>query len=194
MLLERFSNTGFSRGAGRIKEVLWILLGQPLVHSHFPGSRWRKKVLVLFGASIGKGFIIKNRVRVKFPWKLSVGDNCWIGESVWIDNLAQVVIESDVCISQGAYLCTGSHDYNCESFDLITDGILLERHSWVCAHTKVAPGVTFGEGAVLSLGGVATAPLQAWSVYGGVPAKFLRTRKVTKGSWEAKQATEDGLP
>jgi hypothetical protein len=89
---------------------------------------------------VGTGVVIKPHVRVKFPWKLYIGDHSWIGESVWIDNLAQVTIGSNCCISQGAYLCTGSHRWDRDTFDLVTKPIVIEDQCWVGAMARVAPG------------------------------------------------------
>src|SRR5215831_12221797 len=89
----------------------WFLVGLPLLRcSVLPSSGLRRWLLRLFGAEIGEGAVIKPGVRVKYPWLLRIGRHCWIGEDCWIDNLAQVSLGSNVCLSQGAYLCTGSHD------------------------------------------------------------------------------------
>ncbi len=83
--------------------------------------------LRVFGATVGKGVIIRPTVNIKYPWKLKIGNHCWIGESVWIDNLDQVTMEDNVCISQGAYLLCGNHNYKSTSFDLMTAPIYLQR-------------------------------------------------------------------
>ena len=74
-------------------------------------STFKAIILRVFGAKVGKGLVIRTHVRIKQPWRLSIGDHVWIGESVWIDNLVQVAIASNVCLSQGAFLLTGNHDY-----------------------------------------------------------------------------------
>ena len=75
-----------------------------------PFMTLKVRLLKMFGAKIGKGLVIKNNVIIKQPWYLTIGDDCWIGENVWIDNIDKVSIGSDVCISQGAMLLTGNHD------------------------------------------------------------------------------------
>ena len=82
--------------------------------SFFPFSCLKKKILFLFGSKIGSRFYIKPNVNIKYPWHLKIGENVSIGEGVWIDNLADVNIGSNVCISQNAYLLTGSHNYKCK--------------------------------------------------------------------------------
>lgn len=177
MRLNTFNNSDFDRGASKLKELLWLAVAGTAFSSWLPGSSWRVALLRLFGASIGSGVVIKPHVRIKFPWKLNMGDYSWIGEKAWIDNLAPVSIGSHVCISQGVYLCTGSHDWSSSSFDLITKPIQVADQAWLGAFSRVAPGVTVAEGAVLSLGAVATQPLKAWTIYSGQPALPVKPRK-----------------
>lgn len=130
----------------------------------------------MFGAKIGRSVVVKPGVKVKFPWRLEIGDHSWIGEDAWIDNLAQVSIGSNACISQGAYLCTGSHDWSSATFDLIVKPITIGDGAWVAAKSIVGPGVTVGEGAVLGLGSTTSKDLEPWCVYAGAPAEFIRRR------------------
>ena len=140
-------------------------------------SSLKVAVLRLFGARIGRGVKIKPAVQIKFPWRLKIGAYSWIGEQVWIDNLAEVSIGDNCCISQGAYFCTGNHDRFRETFDLLVQPIVLQSHVWVCAHAIVGPGVTIGEGAALSLGSVAVKNLKPWSIYSGNPATRVSDRR-----------------
>lgn len=135
-------------------QACWVLLGTPLLASELPGSSWRRGLLRAFGARIGRGGRIKPRLRVKFPWRLSVGDDCWLGEAVWIDNLAPVRLGDRVCISQGAYLCTGNHDYTSPGFDLRLGPITIDDDAWIAAMAILAPGTRVGAGAVVGLGTV----------------------------------------
>jgi putative colanic acid biosynthesis acetyltransferase WcaF len=176
MRLERFSAAGFDRGAPRWKEALWLAVDGLLVSSWLPGSAWRVTLLRSFGARIGHGVRIKPRVQVKFPWRLTVGDHSWIGEGVWIDNLADVRIGADVCLSQGAYLCTGSHDWARESFDLIVKPIVIGPSAWVCARAVLAPGTVLEPGAVVGLGAVARGQLASWQIHAGNPAQPGKAR------------------
>jgi putative colanic acid biosynthesis acetyltransferase WcaF len=178
--LEEFNNAQFSRGRSRVIEAMWLLVQALLVSSWIPGSAHRRWLLRIFGARIGSGVILKPGLRVKFPWRLAVGDHSWIGEDVWIDNLAEVTIGPDCCISQGAYLCTGSHDWQRLTFDLITQPIAIEAGAWIAARSVVGPGVTIGEGAVLALGSIATKDLQAWMIHQGVPAVPVGERVIAQ--------------
>ena len=176
MRLDEFDNAGFDRGASRLRESLWIVASGVLVASWMPGSAWRRAILRAFGARIGTGVVIKPGVTVKFPWRLSVGGHCWIGEGVWIDNLAHVSVGSHVCISQGAYLCTGSHDWTRTGFDLLVRPIRIADHVWVAAMGRIAPGTSIEEGAVLCLGSVAQGRLTSWGIHAGMPARRVRDR------------------
>lgn len=174
--LARYDNAWFDRGRAKWVEALWLLVEALLVRSWIPGAAHRRMLLCLFGAKIGRGVDIKPGIRVKFPWRLSVGDYSWIGEKVWIDNLASVEIGSNCCLSQDTYLCTGSHDWTSSRFDLIVRSIVIEDGAWIAARATVGPGVRVGEGAMLALGSVATNDLDPWTIYRGVPAVAVRKR------------------
>lgn len=176
--LESYSSNGFVRGRSVVVEGLWLIVQWLLVSSWLPGSWHRRHILRLFGARVGTEVVAKPGLRVKFPWRLSVGNNSWLGEDVWIDNLAPVSIGADCCISQRAYLCTGSHDWSKPGFDLITRRITIDDHAWIAAGASIGPGVTVGQGAVLSLASAATADLEAWSIYRGNPATKVRSRHI----------------
>lgn len=177
MRLDFFTNPEFDRGASKIKELLWIVISGALFESWCPGSGWRVALLQLFGAKLGQGVVIKPRVRVKFPWRLVVGDHCWFGEGAWIDNLVEVRIGDHVCISQGVYLCTGSHDWSSPAFDLVAKPIYVGSHVWLGAMCRVAPGISISDGAVLGLGSTAKNNLPAWSIFFGCPAEFVKKRQ-----------------
>jgi putative colanic acid biosynthesis acetyltransferase WcaF len=174
--LDRFQST-LDRSVPAYIEVFW-LPAQWLIGSWIPGSWWRRFALKIFGSSIGEGVVIKPRVWIKFPWKLSIGANSWVGESVWIDNLASVRIGSNCCISQDCYLCTGSHDWSAPHFDLLTGAIVIEDSAWIGARSSIAPGVTIGAGAVVALGAVVTTNVSAWTVVQGNPAIAIKTRRI----------------
>lgn len=134
----------------------------------------------MFGAKIGKGVCIKQRVNIKYPWNLEIGNNVWIGEMVWIDNLADVRLEDNVCLSQGAMLLCGNHDYRKTSFDLIVRPIILEEGVWIGARSVVCPGVTVQSHALLTVNSVATGHLEPYSIYQGNPAVKIRERKINE--------------
>jgi len=176
--LREFDNRKFDRGRSRLVEILWLLLDMVLVRSRIPGYAHRRLILRAFGARVGNGVLIKPGVRIKFPWHLEIGNNSWVGEDVWIDNLAGVRIGANCSISQGAYICTGNHDWSTRTFDLIIKPIRIEDGAWIAAKSVVGPGVRVGEGAVLSMGSVATSDLTSWGIFQGNPASLSKQRSV----------------
>lgn len=172
-----FDSTTFSKGAGRGKQILWYYINAVFIKaSLIPVMSFKTFLLRSFGAKIGEGFVIKPSVNIKFPWKLSIGDHVWIGENVWIDNLDFVKIENNVCISQGAMLLTGNHDYTMISFDYKNAPITLEEGVWIGAKAIVCPGVMCKSHSILSVGSVATNDLEEFTIYQGIPAKEVRKR------------------
>jgi putative colanic acid biosynthesis acetyltransferase WcaF len=133
---------------------------------------------VLFGAKIGTGCRIRPGVQIKYPWKLTIGDHVWLGEHCWIDNIAEVTIGSHVCISQGAFLCTGNHNYNSSGFGLIMKPILIEDGVWIGAKSIVSPGVTCSSHSMLTAGSVATKKMEANGIYQGNPAVLVKQRSI----------------
>ncbi len=175
--LARTHRGGYHPGRPFAVRALWLVvealvLLNPLVVSY----RLKRAVLRLFGASIGEGVLIKPGLHVKYPWRLTVGDHCWLGERAWIDNMEDVVLGSDVVVSQGAYLCTGNHDWSDPAMPLAPQPITVEHGAWIGAFAKVAPGRTIRTGSVLSLGAVALSDTEPWGVYAGNPAVRVGTR------------------
>jgi putative colanic acid biosynthesis acetyltransferase WcaF len=132
----------------------------------------------LFGAQIGNGVVLKPGILIKYPWFLNVGNHVWIGERVWIDNLTLVTIGDHVCISQGAYLLTGNHNYTSTSFDLIIKPFELKQGVWIGAKAIVCPGVVCEDHAVLTAGSVATKDLRAFMIHSGNPALPVKERVI----------------
>ena len=177
--LSRYTSGRFDRGANALKEGLWLVVSLILFRvCPFGLSGLKCFVLRKFGAKIGKNVTIKPQVKITFPWKLAVGDHVWLGEECWLLNLDRIVIGSHVCISQRAFLCTGSHDFKQPRFDLITRPIMLEDGAWVGASAWVGPGVTLGTHAVLTAGSVAAKNLEAFGIYRGNPAVLIKQRVI----------------
>jgi putative colanic acid biosynthesis acetyltransferase WcaF len=176
--LSTFENSWYRPGPSRFVQALWFFAGLPLLRcTLLPSSSIRVLLLRLFGARIGTGVVIRPGVRVKYPWNLTLGNHCWIGEDSWIDNLASVSAGNDVCISQGAYLCTGNHDWSDPSFGLIVRPICIEDGAWVGARAVLAPGVNLGVEAIAGLGSVVTRSIPSQEIHAGNPATFIAHRK-----------------
>lgn len=177
--LQSFNNSNFNKGAGKLKQFCWLLINAIFIQSSWlPFMGFKIILLKFFGAKIGKGLIIKPSVTIKLPWKLTVGNHCWIGENVWVDNLDYVVIGNNVCLSQGSLLLTGNHDYTISSFDYRNAPILLEDGVWIGAKAVVCPGVTCKSHSILSVGSIATKNLEEYTVYQGSPALAVRKRVI----------------
>jgi putative colanic acid biosynthesis acetyltransferase WcaF len=177
--LSTFNNHWYNPGKNPIIRLLWYFTNIIFFLSPFnPLSGLKVLLLRLFGAKIGKGVNIKPSVNIKYPWRLTIGDSSWIGENVWIDNLSDVVIGNNCCISQGAMLLCGSHNYKKVTFDLIIASIILEDGVWIGAQSVVCPGVVCKSHAVLSVNSVATSNLESYTIYQGNPAKEIRKRIV----------------
>ena len=117
-------------------------------------SAWKVAWLRVFGAKIGRGVVIRSRVNITFPWKFMCGDHVWIGDEVMILSLAEVTIGSNVCVSQRAFLCTGSHRFGRETFDLVTKPITVGDGCWIAAQAFVGPGVDLPPGTLVKSGEV----------------------------------------
>lgn len=175
--LSRFDNSWYRPGGNAVKRLFWYYINAWVFKKYWlPFSGIKCSLLRLFGAQVGKGVIIKPCVNIKYPWKLSIGDYTWVGEEVWIDNLDHVSIASNCCLSQGAFLLCGNHDFRSETFDLITKPIILEEGVWIGARSVVCPGILCGSHAVLAVGSVAVTDLKAYGIYQGNPAILKKER------------------
>jgi putative colanic acid biosynthesis acetyltransferase WcaF len=177
--LSKPDNSEYRKGRSTLVWALWHFIGATILKSQFlPFSSLKVLALRTFGAKVGAGVYIKPGVKVKFPWFLTIGNHTWIGEDVWIDNLADVKIGSHVCISQGAYLCTGNHDWSTPNMKLFRKPIWLQDGCWVGARATICPGIDIGSGAILTMGSVATKAIPTLQIWGGNPARYLRKRVV----------------
>ncbi|MBW4550088.1 MAG: WcaF family extracellular polysaccharide biosynthesis acetyltransferase [Aphanocapsa sp. GSE-SYN-MK-11-07L] len=186
MQLNEFTVGDYTPGASLLKQMLWFFGGDPIVRSRFvPFSSFKVWLLRRFGAEIGQQVRFKTGVKIKFPWRLTIGDYCWIGEDAWFDNIAPIMLEENVCISQSVYLCTGNHDWFDPNFKLMAAPIHIEAGSWIAARACVGAGVTIGKGAVLCLGSVTGRSLEPMTIYAGNPAVPIKKR--VKNTLEQKQ-------
>ena len=169
--LREYRNPFYDPGRGILVRTVWYYVSLVLLESGwFPFSKLKCAVLRLFGAKVGQRVVIHPNVRIKYPWKLTVGDNCWIGREAWIDNLDDVVLESDVCISQQVYLCTGSHDHRSPTFELKTGPITILHGAWVCCRATILGGSTVPSMAVVPAH-------QVYSHTADESAEFVAVRK-----------------
>ena len=171
MRLDLYDNSDFDRGAGRIKEGLWILCKCLFFLNPFPWpSAFRVALLRLFGARLGTNVVVRSGVNISFPWRFVTGSHVWLGEEVFILSLATVTLGSHVCISQRAFLCTGSHDWKSEAFDLKTQPIVVEDQVWIAAQAFIGPGTQIGQGSLVGAGTVLMKDVPPHSLAMGNPA------------------------
>ncbi len=179
--LSLFDGYDFSKEASSFKIGVWYFMNLLFFRNgYFPFSGFKVLLLKIFGANIGSGVLFKPSINIKFPWKLVIGDNCWIGEKVWIDNLDYVIIGSNVCLSQGCLLLTGNHDYTKSSFPYRNKPIIIDDGAWIGGMSLVCSGVKVGSHAILTAGSVATKDLEPWGIYQGNPAVKIRERKIVE--------------
>ena len=173
------SKRGYHPGRPFWYRSLWLVVeALTLLNPVFVPYGLKSRVLRAFGAQIGKNVVIKPGIHVKYPWHLTVGDNAWLGERAWIDNFVRVAIGANACVSQGAYLCTGNHDWADPGMGLVVKPIIIAEGAWVGAFARIAPGVTVGEGAIVALGAVLLKDAEPRGVYVGNPAQKVRERTI----------------
>ena len=154
--LSGFTGRSYDIGRGKLAQILWLAVSGAIFMRWWCPARVRVAILRAFGATIGDGVLIRHRVRIHWPWKLSVGDHSWIGEGAWLLNLEPITIGRNVCVSQDALLCTGSHDRRSTTFEFENAPITLEDGSWVAARATVLRGVTVGSGATIGAAALVT--------------------------------------
>lgn len=171
------SSVGLERGAGKLKEICWYFIKVIFFLSAIPyPNSWKCSLLRLFGAQVGVGVIIKPRVNIHFPWKLSIGNEVWIGEEVFLLNFEQLTIGSNVCISQRAFLCGGNHNFRIPEMPYRNGPITLMEGCWVGASVFISPGVTIGIDTIINAGSVVTTSLDANGIYKGNPLTYIKQR------------------
>jgi len=178
--LSKYDNSWYKPG-NKIKMILWFFVNAIfLASSWIPISSFKVFLLRLFGAKIGTGVVIKPSVNIKYPWKLEIRNHVWVGENVWIDNLDKVTIGDNVCISQGAMLLTGNHNYKKTTFDLFLGTIILKEGVWIGAQAVVCPSVICESHSILSVGSVLSSNTEPYYIYTGNPAKRTRKREINE--------------
>jgi len=163
--------------SNRITRLVWILVWASLA-SWTPRwlQPWRRALLLAFGAKMGTKADVRGSARVWLPVNLEMGDHAVIGPRVNCYNQGLIKIGARALVSQGVHLCAGSHDIDDPDFPLVARSIEIGAHAWVAAEAFVGLGACIGEGAVIGARAVAFGRYEAWSVYSGNPAKFIRMR------------------
>jgi len=161
--------------------VLWAMVMPLFRFSPRICFGWRKILLRLFGAKIGRDTHIYNSAIIYMPWNLTIGDKSSIGEWALIYNLGPITIGSQTTISQRVHLCAGTHDYADPALPLLKPPIVIADQVWVCADAFVSPGVTVGEGAIVGARAVVTRDVEPWAIVAENPARFIKRRELRAG-------------
>ncbi|WP_068113001.1 putative colanic acid biosynthesis acetyltransferase [Tropicimonas marinistellae] len=167
---------GFRGRSGIVVQLWWLTQALLFAPSLQPMYAWRVFLLRLFGARIGKGVLVRPSARFTYPWKITIGDNAWIGDGATLYSLDSIEIGDNACISQDCYLCTGSHDHRSVDFRYNCAPIRIGAQSWIAAGCFVGPGVTVGEGTVVGARALLLQDAEEMSLYAGHPAKRIGSR------------------
>ncbi|PLT47321.1 WcaF family extracellular polysaccharide biosynthesis acetyltransferase [Paenibacillus sp. FSL W8-1187] len=181
--LDRYDQSGYSRGrSGAVVLLWWLVQGSLFRYSLHPMYGWRRFLLRLFGARIGRGVQVRATARFTYPWKVSIGDWSWIGDEAEFYSLDRIEVGAHCVVSQRSYLCTGSHDIEDPRFGLVTRPIVLRDGAWVASDAFVYPGVTVGVMGVVAARSTVTRPVPDGEVHAGTPAAFVKRRIVKDGA------------
>lgn len=159
-----------------IVQLWWFIQSTLFACSPQFAYKWRNLLLRSFGAKIGKNVIVRPTVRITYPWKLTIKDNAWVGDYVDLYTLGDITIGKNAVVSQKSYLCTGSHDYQSEAFDIYAKPIVIEDEAWVATDVFIAPGVTIGKGAVIGSRSSVYKDMPESMVCIGNPARPIKPR------------------
>ena len=157
-----------------IWNIIWLLLYRT---SPRPFHAWRSMLLKAFGATMGSNCHFYPASKIWAPWNLVCADQVTAGDGAEIYNPAPMHFGSHAIVSQGAYLCGATHDFDDPAFPLLAFSMSVGAYAWICARASVGPGVKVGEGAVLGLASVASRDLEPWTVYAGAPAVKVKERQ-----------------
>jgi putative colanic acid biosynthesis acetyltransferase WcaF len=176
--LERFALPSRFRGrADVIVQLWWIVQATLFRWSPQVLYGWRRWLLRRFGARIGVGVVIRPSVQITYPWKLTIGDHAWVGDDVVLYTLGEITIGAHAVVSQRSYLCTGSHDYTRETFDIFAKPIVIGEQAWLATDVFVAPGVEIGAGTVVGARSSVFEALPPGMIAMGSPARVVRRRE-----------------
>lgn len=172
--LSKYKNKNSHKFKRLLWEIVWAFLFFPT--PRWCLNKWRCWLLHLFGAKIGKGVRIQGATKIWQPWKLIIDDNSWIDGNVSLYSVNDIIIGTNVVVSEGAFICTASHDIHSPVFELVSKPIFIQNSAWICARAIVLMGVTIGTGSVVAAGAVVTKNTEPWTVVGGNPAKEIGKR------------------
>ncbi|WP_336798474.1 WcaF family extracellular polysaccharide biosynthesis acetyltransferase [Exiguobacterium acetylicum] len=176
MNLEQYNQENYQIGRAKIIVLIWWLIQSTLfrlsIHNMY---RYRRMMLILFGAKIGKNVKIRSSARFHYPWKVEIDDNSWVGDDTYFYSLDNIYIGKNSVISQKTYLCTGSHDIRKQSFDLITKPIVIKDNVWIAADCFIHPGTIIENNVIVSARSNVVDSLKSDYIYAGNPAEVIKS-------------------
>ncbi|SDH20611.1 putative colanic acid biosynthesis acetyltransferase WcaF [Bradyrhizobium sp. Rc2d] len=168
------------RGRSGIVVLIWQTIQQTLfAWSPQPAYGWRRWLLRAFGAEVGKGVLVRSTVRVTYPWKVKLGDHCWVGDHAELYSLGPITVGDNAVVSQRTYVCAATHDYKDITFPLVAKPVVIEREAWVAADCFIAPGVTIGAGAIIGARSTVLHSVAPAAIVAGHPAEPIGHRSVS---------------
>jgi len=175
----RYKDLSLGNSIGRMAwQIVWVLLYRPTPRILHP---WRRFLLRLFGAKLGKGAHPYPSARIWAPWNLEMGDYSCLGEQVDCYCVDKIRLGAHSLVSQYSFLCSASHDYSDLALPLVTAPISIGERAWVTSDVFIGPGVTIGKGAVVLARSSVFKSIEPWGVFAGNPAVKIKDRRV-KGS------------
>ena len=175
--LKKFKVTKGFRGRSKvIVQLWWIVENTFFAMSPQFLYGWRRFLLRLFGAQVGRGVLIRSTAKFTYPWKVSIGDYSWIGEQTVFYSLDEIRIGTHVAIAHGVYFNTGLHDYTKKEFTILSKKIIIEDECWITNDVYLAPGIIIEKGSVIGArSSVYKNMPKGWICYGN-PAKPIKKR------------------
>ncbi|MCK6259018.1 WcaF family extracellular polysaccharide biosynthesis acetyltransferase [Fictibacillus sp. KIGAM418] len=175
--LSKYNQSWYRRGKPTVIILLWwFIQGTIFRYSIHNMYTWRNQLLRLFGARIGMGVKIRASAKFTYPWKVSIGNNSWIGDNVEFYSLDNIDIGNNCVVSQNTYLCTGSHEIEDPYFGLVTKPINIKDGAWVASDVFVHPGVIINEMAVVAARSTVLKEIPMNEIHAGTPTKFVKKR------------------
>ncbi|MCB0933870.1 MAG: colanic acid biosynthesis acetyltransferase [Mycobacterium sp.] len=165
----------YDKGRGVLWQALWVAVQSTVFTRVWCPNGARIAILRAFGAQLGDGVLVRHRVRIQWPWKLTIGHNSWVGTDVDLYNLDHITLGNDVVISQHAYVCTGSHDRHSPTFEFDNAPIVLEDGVWLCARSTVLRGVTVGANSTVAATALVTRDVPPDSIVLPPPSEIVRS-------------------
>jgi len=176
--LSKFKVPAEFRGRSKVFVQLWWIAQATLFRcSPQVAYGYRRAILRLFGAKVGQGVLIRSSVKITYPWKVTLGDHCWVGDNVNLYSLGEISIGKNAVVSQESYLCTGDHDHADPTFAIRARPICIDEEAWVAAGTFIAPGVTIGTAAVIGARSLVFADMPPRMICRGSPCVPVRARE-----------------